>query len=85
VRFEGKEHAKEGHACKDCHPALFTTKHRTAVMTMAALNSGRFCGACHNGTAAFSTKDPKKCHECHRQGRKEKHNNCEDHKHKDHD
>ena len=83
VRFEGKEHAKEGHGCKDCHPGLFSMKHRTAVMTMAALNSGAFCGACHNGTAAFSTGDPKKCHECHRgAGKHEKHGEHKDRKRK---
>jgi len=77
VRFEGKEHAKEGHGCKDCHPGLFTMKYGTAAMTMAALDSGQFCGACHNGTAAFSTKDPKECHECHKD--KSRHKKDEEH------
>lgn len=66
VRFEGKEHAEEGLDCKACHPGIFSMKHGTTKMTMADLNSGRYCGACHNGTAAFSTQDPKECHECHR-------------------
>lgn len=29
--------------------------------------AGKFCGACHNGTTAFSVKDeePRQCHRCH--------------------
>jgi len=34
-------------------------------MTMAKLNEGQFCGACHNGTRAFPTKDMKACTRCH--------------------
>ena len=83
VRFEGKEHAKKGHACKDCHSGLFSMKFGTAAMTMAALDSGQYCGACHNGTVTFSTKDPKKCHECHRGGSKfGKHEGQKDKEHK---
>lgn len=85
VRFEGKEHAKEGYGCKDCHPGLFGMKHGTAAMTMAAMDGGRFCGACHNGTRTFSTRDPKKCHECHRGSKREKHEKHESRKHKEHD
>ncbi len=72
VLFEGSEHAREGHGCKDCHPGLFSMKKGSAAITMEALNAGRFCGACHNGTTAFSTKDPKKCHECHKGEKKQK-------------
>jgi len=83
VRFEGKEHAEKGHACEACHPGLFRMKYGTAPMTMASLDSGKFCGTCHNGTAAFGTNDPKKCHECHREGGKDKkHKDHEDKKHK---
>lgn len=71
VVFEGKEHAEEGYVCKDCHPALFEMKKGSAKITMGAMNRGKFCGACHNGTVTFRTDDPKKCHECHKQ--KEKH------------
>jgi c(7)-type cytochrome triheme protein len=78
VRFEGKDHAEEGHGCKDCHPGLFTMKYGAAKMTMAALNSGKYCGACHNGKAAFSTTDPKECHECHKD--RSKHGEDDDHK-----
>ncbi|NTW59180.1 MAG: cytochrome C [Nitrospirae bacterium] len=74
VLFEGDDHAEKGYTCEDCHPGLFSMKHGTAKITMAALDRGGFCGACHNGTTTFSTKDPKKCHECHKGGKKrEKH------------
>jgi c(7)-type cytochrome triheme protein len=82
VRFEGKEHSEKSFACKDCHPGLFSMKHGTAAMTMASLNGGRYCGVCHNGTAAFSTRDPKKCHECHRDDHK--HGRQKEHEEKKH-
>ena len=66
VQFEGDEHAEKGYKCESCHPSLFEKKKGSAKMTMASLNAGQFCGACHNGKVAFSTDDPKKCHECHK-------------------
>lgn len=72
VEFEGEEHSEEGYGCADCHPALFSMRRRAAAMTMEALDAGGFCGACHNGKRAFSTSDPKECHECHHGARKRK-------------
>lgn len=66
VKFEGEEHSKEGFKCDDCHPAIFEMKHGAAKMTMAEMNKGSFCGACHDGKTTFSTSDPRKCHECHK-------------------
>lgn len=83
VTFEGKEHAEEGYTCDACHPALFQMKKGTAVMTMEALNRGAFCGHCHNGAAAFSTTDRKKCDKCH--ATKRKHHENHDHHDKHHD
>lgn len=80
VKFEGAEHAKKGYKCESCHPSLFQMKKGSAKMTMELLNSGQFCGACHNGKIAFSTSNPKKCHECHKT--KKKHH---EHKDKHHD
>ncbi len=82
VVFEGKEHAEKGYGCKDCHPALFQMKKGSEKITMAALDKGQFCGACHNGKTAFATNDPRKCHECHKD--KEKKHKEHSHKH-DHD
>jgi c(7)-type cytochrome triheme protein len=48
--------------CATCHPSLFP-KWR-AGFTHADMNEGRFCGACHDGTAGFdlATADCKGCH-----------------------
>ena len=66
VIFDGTIHAKKGLQCDACHVAgLFQTKYGGDKMTMADLNRGKFCGACHNGKRAFSTSDQKQCHRCH--------------------
>ncbi len=70
VIFEGDEHAEKGYKCGACHPSLFQMKKGAAKMTMASLNEGKYCGACHNGTTAFSTSNPGKCHECHKTKKK---------------
>jgi len=80
VKFEGDEHAEKGYKCESCHPSLFQKKKGSAKMTMDSLNKGQFCGACHNGKGAFSTSNPKKCHECHKT--KKKHHKQKD-KHDD--
>jgi c(7)-type cytochrome triheme protein len=81
VIFEGEEHAHKGSACGDCHPGLFTMKKGATKMTMAALNQGKYCGACHNGKKVFGTDDPKHCHECHDDNKKrhEKHEKNDHH------
>ena len=71
VLFDGRKHAGKGYVCKDCHPGLFSMKYATAKITHAELKQGRHCGACHNGTLAFSTVDQAKCFACH-QGKKKK-------------
>ncbi len=66
VVFDGTVHAKKGLGCELCHTAgLFQLKKNADKMTMADLNKGKFCGACHNGKKAFSTSDPKSCKRCH--------------------
>jgi c(7)-type cytochrome triheme protein len=64
VVFDGKSHAKA--KCNACHPALFKMKKGAAEMTMKDMEAGKFCGACHDGTKAFSVKDAAKCGECHK-------------------
>jgi c(7)-type cytochrome triheme protein len=57
--------------CTKCHTKIFQMKAgRTAKkkgkLTMAAMRKGQFCGACHNGTKAFSVKEEdKNCARCH--------------------
>ena len=64
VVFAGTTHAKA--KCNACHPALFKMKKGAAAMTMKDMDAGKFCGACHDGTKAFSVKDAAKCGECHK-------------------
>ena len=71
VMFDGRKHAEKGYVCKDCHHGLFSMKYGTARITHAKLKQGQYCGACHNGTLAFSTVDQEKCFACH-QGKKKK-------------
>jgi len=65
VVFDGKVHADKGLKCNDCHTKIFPMKKGTKL-TMADMNSGKFCGECHNGTKAFATKDPANCSKCHK-------------------
>ena len=66
VTFDGKVHADKGLKCDACHTKIFQMKKGTAKMTMAAINKGEFCGACHNGTKAFKASDPANCTKCHK-------------------
>lgn len=68
VPFSHKLHVTEKKLkCPDCHTKVFQMKKLAASkdMTMAKLNGGEFCGSCHNGTKAFSTKEAKDCVKCH--------------------
>jgi|SRR5208283_4229411 len=49
-------------SCKKCHPKIFAMKKTQGKMTMDAMNKGKQCGACHNGTIATSVTDCGKCH-----------------------
>ncbi len=55
----GKEGIKEN--CKTCHNALFNLRKKSRY-TMADMEKGKSCGACHNGKRAFDIKDCIKCH-----------------------
>lgn len=67
VIFSGTVHAKAGLKCADCHGAgIFKMKKGADAITMSAINDGKFCGHCHNGTKAFSAKDPANCSKCHK-------------------
>ncbi|MFO7567108.1 MAG: cytochrome c3 family protein [Enhygromyxa sp.] len=49
-------------SCAACHPGLFP-KWR-AGFTHRDMNEGRFCGACHDGTAGFDLREAD-CKSCH--------------------
>ncbi len=68
VTFDAKVHADKGAKCADCHtkPKLFEMKKGKDKLTMAAMNEGKFCGACHDGKKAFSVKAAADCAKCHK-------------------
>ena len=56
--------------CKDCHTKIFQMKigktaEKQGPITMAAMQEGKFCGACHNGEKVFAVKDEDSCAKCH--------------------
>lgn len=49
--------------CKVCHSELgFEMRAGANQVTMAEIVQGKFCGACHNGSIAWSTENCKLCH-----------------------
>jgi len=60
---------KAGLTCDSCHPDLFDRKRGSAKAkgdyTMASLDAGKYCGACHDGNTAFNTTGPGTCKTCH--------------------
>ncbi len=70
VVFSHRAHVTDfGLPCDDCHTKLFELKYGSAEasgdFTMESLNSGKYCGACHDGKTAFSTDDYSRCDACH--------------------
>ena len=51
--------------CSQCHNAIFVPGVSAFTTSMAEMNKGRSCGACHNGTRAFDVKT--NCQRCHAQ------------------
>lgn len=55
--------------CDACHPDTFEKKRGSALakgdFTMASMEEGMYCGACHNGDMAFGVKEPDSCATCH--------------------
>ena len=67
VVFDGTVHADKGLTCDACHVGgMFQTRKDATPMNMDAIKKEQYCGACHNGTKAFGTKDPKNCKRCHK-------------------
>lgn len=53
----------KGLRCSDCHYRLYNTNEARKASTMADMQKGYSCGACHNGTRAFDVKA--NCNKCH--------------------
>jgi c(7)-type cytochrome triheme protein len=57
----------QAYKCADCHTGIFPYKALTGKATMADMEKGKSCGACHNKDKdAFSVKDDKFCDKCHK-------------------
>lgn len=68
VLFSHKTHVeKTGLSCDLCHSGNFEMEalkvQESPDFTMASLAEGNYCGACHNGTMAFSSET--RCASCH--------------------
>jgi c(7)-type cytochrome triheme protein len=55
---------KAGLKCTDCHYKVFDTHVARKKMTMADMEKGLYCGACHDGQRAFTVKG--NCDKCHK-------------------
>jgi len=49
--------------CSSCHPDLFIPGSGNKDFTMDDMSEGEACGACHDGSTAFSVEDD--CENCH--------------------
>jgi len=68
VLFSHKLHVKElGLPCESCHTSIFEMEafksQKNPDFNMESLYKGKYCGACHNGQAAFASNT--KCAVCH--------------------
>lgn len=65
VTFSHESHVSAaGLTCTDCHASLYGTKEKHKKATMAQMQQGKSCGACHNGKKAFDVKG--NCSNCHK-------------------
>lgn len=64
VRFSHDAHVnKHRLKCTSCHYHLYTTSKRRSAVTMADMEKGESCGACHTGEKVFGVKG--NCKRCH--------------------
>ncbi len=65
VNFSHDDHVGSiGLKCTECHDNLYITKEKYKKVTMAQMQKGQSCGACHNGKRAFDVKA--NCNNCHK-------------------
>lgn len=65
VVFSHSSHLASYNNCRVCHDAIFNLRERRRH-TMAEMEKGRSCGACHSGVKAFGVASEKECTLCHR-------------------
>ncbi|HEY3308320.1 MAG TPA: c(7)-type cytochrome triheme domain-containing protein [Desulfuromonadaceae bacterium] len=61
VKFSHAKH-RSLYACGDCHNAILGTGVAAKRFSMADMDKGKSCGACHDDKTAFSVKKCSKCH-----------------------
>ncbi len=67
VVFSHDDHVvKAKQKCSDCHYGLYTNRAQRKAVGMSGMRQGRSCGACHNGTKAFSVIPKQHCEKCHK-------------------
>lgn len=66
VVFDGTVHADKGARCDACHIKIFQMRKGATQLKMDEMNDGKQCGACHDGTKAFSASDKEACVKCHK-------------------
>jgi c(7)-type cytochrome triheme protein len=73
VTFSHEQHKAKVEKCQACHTKVFKMKKgTTGPLTMAKMNAGEQCGACHNGKTEIAgakpvaVEDKTKCETCHR-------------------
>jgi c(7)-type cytochrome triheme protein len=49
--------------CDECHPDVFKAERGANQVTMAEMEKGESCGACHDGSTAFGVSEG--CDSCH--------------------
>lgn len=65
VTFSHDTHVDSaGIGCKECHDRLYLDTKKHKKVTMAEMQKGKSCGACHNGKRAFTVKG--NCSKCHK-------------------
>jgi len=62
VTFPHQAHI-EMFGCDECHPDLFKAEKGANKATMEEMENGASCGACHDGSTAFSVSED--CESCH--------------------
>ncbi len=63
VTFSSDMHVAKGLKCMDCHKSIFKMA-KGSLKQPIPHKIGEACGACHDGTKAFSVK--KDCKQCHK-------------------
>ncbi|KAF0219621.1 MAG: hypothetical protein FD174_1876 [Geobacteraceae bacterium] len=61
THFSHKKHI-EMYKCGDCHSKLYAAGPNNKRVSMAEMEKGKSCGACHNAKDAFAVADCAKCH-----------------------